>query len=201
MRKSLYILPAVMLFGVTTAGAQIGKDTESEQRNRPETQKPQNPSSSQQSAPQQPSAPASSKGSPQPMGSDTEAEQRNRPEKSSSNDGNQKQSGSSSKSGAEITTASGVASGKDDQKVQLRGKIVSKQGGNEYMFQDSSGQVLVEIGSKALKGSNKQLAAGTEVEIQGEVDTRKGKAAKVEANSVTVVASASGASGSSSSSR
>jgi uncharacterized protein (TIGR00156 family) len=93
-----------------------------------------------------------------------------------------------------ITSAQGVATAKDDQKVQLRGKIVSKQKGNEYMFQDSTGNVLVEIGSRAVKGDNKQLAAGTEVEIQGEVDTRKGKPAKVEAKQVTVVAAAGGAS-------
>jgi uncharacterized protein (TIGR00156 family) len=141
-----------LLFGVGTASAQIGKDTESEQRNRPETQKPQ-----------------------EPMG------------------GSQKQSKSSAKNGPEITTASAVASAKDDQKVRLKGKIVGKQGGNEYMFRDDSGQVLVEIGSRAVKGSNKQLTAGTEVEIQGEVDTRsKGKAPKVEAKQVTVLAAAAG---------
>jgi uncharacterized protein (TIGR00156 family) len=106
----------------------------------------------------------------------------------------QKQSRPSAKDAAPITTAQGVATAKDDQKVQLRGKIVSKQKGNEYMFQDSSGNVLVEIGSRAVKGSNKQLAAGTEVEIQGEVDTRgKGKTPKVEAKSVTVLAGAGGA--------
>jgi uncharacterized protein (TIGR00156 family) len=164
MKKSLYVLPAVLLFGVTTAGAQIGKDTEKEQRNRPETSKPQ-----------------------EPMGSSS-----------------QKQSKSSAKNGPELTTASAVASGKDDQKVRLKGKIVGKQGGNEYMFRDDSGQVLVEIGSRAVKGSNKQLTAGTEVEIQGEVDTRsKGKAPKVEAKQVTIVAAgaggmSSGSSGSSS---
>lgn len=160
MKKSLYILPMALLFGVGTAGAQIGKDTEKEQRNRPETQRPQDP-----------------------MGSSS-----------------QKQSKSSAKNGPEITTASAVASAKDDQKVRLKGKIVGKQNGNEYMFRDSSGQVLVEIGSRAVKGSNKQLAAGTEVEIQGEVDTRKGKPAKVEAKQVTVLAGAGGMSSSSGSS-
>jgi|SRR5688572_20392950 uncharacterized protein (TIGR00156 family) len=92
-----------------------------------------------------------------------------------------------------ITSAQAVATAKDDQKVQLRGKIVSKQKGNEYMFQDSTGSVLVEIGSRAVKGDNKQLAAGTEVEIQGEVDTRgKDKTPKVEAKQVTVVAASGG---------
>ena len=146
MKKSLYILPIALLFGVTTAGAQMGKDTEKEQRTPP------------QSTPQK---------------------------------GMQDRS-PSAKDAAALTTASAVKTAKDDQKVQLRGKIVSKQKGNEYMFQDSSGQVLVEIGSRAVKGSNKQLAAGTEVEIEGEVDTRRGKEPKVEAKQVNVLAAAGG---------
>jgi len=146
MKKSLYVLPAVLLFGVTAASAQG------------QTQKPQDPMSSS----------------------------------------SQKQSKSSAKNGPEITTASAVAAGKDDQKVRLKGTIVGKQGGNEYMFRDDSGNVLVEIGSRALKGSNKQLVAGTEVEIQGEVDTRKGKSPKVEAKTVTVLAAAGGMSSGSS---
>ena len=113
---------------------------------------------------------------------------------SSSQPGTRSQSGSA-KDAPMITSASAVKTAKDDQKVQLRGKIVSKQSGNDYMVADSTGQVLVEIGSRAVKGDNKQLAAGTEVEIQGEVDTRRGKEPKVEAKQVTVLAGAgSGAS-------
>jgi uncharacterized protein (TIGR00156 family) len=200
MRKSLYVLPAVLLFGVSTTWAQLGKDTESEQRNRPETQKPQDPSGSQPGAQQSQSGARS----PAPMGSDTEKEQRQRPESTVGKEGGSgegqstRQSKSAGKNAPAVTTASAVAAAQNDQPVRLRGKIVSKQKGNEYMFQDNTGNVLVEIGSKAVKGSNKQLAAGTEVEIQGEVDTRKGKPAKVDAKQVSVLAAAGGASGSSS---
>jgi uncharacterized protein (TIGR00156 family) len=92
---------------------------------------------------------------------------------------------------APITTAQGVASAKDDQKVQLRGKITGQQGKNEYLFSDRTGNVVVEIGSKALKEGQK-LVTGTEVEIQGEVDTRKGKSPKVEAKQVTILAATGG---------
>lgn len=89
-------------------------------------------------------------------------------------------------SAAPITSAQSVAGAKDDQPVKLRGEIVSKQGRNDYLLRDSSGQVTVEIGSRLLNG--KQLTPGTQVEIVGEVDTRIKKEPKVEARSVTVLA-------------
>ena len=101
---------------------------------------------------------------------------------------------SSAKDAAPITTAQGVAAAKDDQKVQLRGKITGQQGKDEYLLSDKTGNVAVEIPNRLLNG--KKLTAGTEVEIQGEVDTRRGKAPMVEAKSVMVVA-AGGGSGSS----
>ena len=97
---------------------------------------------------------------------------------------------SSSAKDAPITTAQGVAAAKDDQKVQLRGKITGQQGKDEYLLSDKTGNVAVEIPNRLLNG--KKLTAGTEVEIQGEVDTRKGKSPRVEAKSVMVVAAGGG---------
>jgi len=134
------------------------------------------------------------------FGSDSEAEQRNRPEKvrpesPTSNPGStespsSRQDSSAAKNAAPVTTAQGVASAQNKQKVQLRGKIVSQQGRNQYMFSDSSGNVVVDIPNKLLNGQ--KLAAGTEVEIQGDVDTRIKKSPKVEARAVTVLAAAGG---------
>jgi uncharacterized protein (TIGR00156 family) len=92
---------------------------------------------------------------------------------------------------APVTSANGVAAAKDDQPVKLRGRIVSQQGKNQYVFADDTGNAVVEIGNKVLNGQS--LIAGTDVEIQGEVD--RGfirKQPKVEAKSVTVLASSSG---------
>jgi uncharacterized protein (TIGR00156 family) len=94
-------------------------------------------------------------------------------------------------SSATVTSANGVAAAKDEQPVKLRGKIVSQQGKNQYVFADDTGNAVVEIGNKVLNGQS--LTAGTDVEIQGEVD--KGfirKQPKVEAKSVTLLASSSG---------
>ena len=85
-----------------------------------------------------------------------------------------------------VTDARSVIAAKDDQAVKLRGKIVKQESGNDYLFTDSTGNVLVEISDKLLKGN--KLAAGTEIEIEGKVETRLLRDPKVEARSVTVLA-------------
>jgi uncharacterized protein (TIGR00156 family) len=87
-----------------------------------------------------------------------------------------------------ITSAAGVASGKEDQPVQLRGRIVSRQGRNHFVFADESGNTLVKITRRMRNGQ--PLLPGMEVEIRGEVDTSIRRPPKVEATSVTVQADA-----------
>jgi uncharacterized protein (TIGR00156 family) len=85
-----------------------------------------------------------------------------------------------------ITSAAAVASAKDDQPVQLRGKIVSRQSRNHYVVADESGDAVVKITRRQRNGNS--LIPGTEVEIQGETDTRLSGPTRVEAKSVTVLA-------------
>jgi uncharacterized protein (TIGR00156 family) len=144
MRKLLYVLPAVLLFGVSAAGAQS-----------------------------------------KPAQTDFERNDSAAPGKSSAQG---KPASASPKDSAPITSAQGVASAKDEQPVKLRGKIVSEKSKNQYVFTDGTGNVDVDIPGKVLNGS--RLSAGTQVEIVGEVDTRWFKRQpKVEAKSVTVIAS------------
>jgi uncharacterized protein (TIGR00156 family) len=129
--------------------------------------------------------------------SDTEGDRPEQvsPEAPTSNTRSGTQDRASAKSAAPVTTAQGVSSAQNKQKVQLRGKIVSQQGRNQYVFSDMSGNVVVDIPNRLLNGQ--KLAAGTEVEIQGDVDTRIRKSPKVEARSVTLLAAAGGSSSSS----
>jgi|SRR5688572_1446449 uncharacterized protein (TIGR00156 family) len=85
-----------------------------------------------------------------------------------------------------ITSAEAVASARDDQPVHLRGKIVSRQSRNHYVFADDSGNTLVKISRRVRNGG--PLLPGMAVEIHGEVDTSVHRAPKVEARSVTVLA-------------
>ena len=86
---------------------------------------------------------------------------------------------------APITTAASVAAGKEDQPVQLRGKIVSRQSRNHYVVADETGSTLVKIPRRMRNGA--PLLPGMQVEIEGEVDTSANRPAKVEAKSVTVI--------------
>jgi uncharacterized protein (TIGR00156 family) len=87
-----------------------------------------------------------------------------------------------------ITSASGIAAAKKGQPVKLRGQIVSKKGRNDYVFADDTGNAVVESDSKILKGNS--LPAGTDVEIEGQVDTSFfGGESKVETKWITVLAS------------
>jgi uncharacterized protein (TIGR00156 family) len=160
MQKLLYTLPIALVLGVGTAGAQYSSDSEGGQRNRPENVKPENPTSN------------------------------THPAAEASNPLQRQDSRAAAKNAAPVTTAQGVSSAQNKQRVQLRGKIVSQQGRNQYMFSDNSGNVVVDIPNKLLNGQ--KLAAGTEVEIQGDVDTRIRKSPKVEAKSVMVLAAAGG---------
>ena len=85
-----------------------------------------------------------------------------------------------------ITSAADVALAKDDQPVRLRGKIVSRKSRNHYLFTDTSGDAVVKITRRQRSGN--ALVPGTEVEIQGETDTRLRGPTRVEAKSVTVMA-------------
>jgi uncharacterized protein (TIGR00156 family) len=85
-----------------------------------------------------------------------------------------------------ITSAEAVASAKDDQPVRLRGKIVSWQSRNHYVFADDSGNTVVKISRRVRDGG--PLLPGMTVEIHGEVDTSANRVPKVEAKSVTVLA-------------
>ena len=128
------------------------------------------------------------------FGSDTESEQRNRPENVSprnpvrdtdaAQDGGEQDR--AARNSAPVTSARNVASAQGDQQVKLRGKIVSQQSRNQYVFSDGTGSVVIEADSRTLNG--RKLAAGTEVEIRGAVDKRRvNNAPKVDAQSVTVL--------------
>jgi len=87
---------------------------------------------------------------------------------------------------AMVTNAAGVASAKEDQPVQLRARIVSRQSRNHYVVADESGNAIVKITKKQRQGA--PLLPGMTVEIQGEVDARPNRPPRVEATSVTVLA-------------
>ncbi|MDR2485985.1 MAG: NirD/YgiW/YdeI family stress tolerance protein [Treponema sp.] len=70
----------------------------------------------------------------------------------------------------------------DDAQVVLQGSIVRAVGKKEYIFQDSTGEITVEIDRKHWRGLS--INETDRVEIRGEVDRGRSRA-KIEVKSIT----------------
>ena len=62
-----------------------------------------------------------------------------------------------------------LASGRDDQKASLRGRIVSHVKGDHYTFEDSTGQITVDIDNDEFP-AGESVGPERQVELQGELD-------------------------------
>jgi uncharacterized protein (TIGR00156 family) len=78
-----------------------------------------------------------------------------------------------------------LAQGKDDQRVVIRGQVVSKIGDERYVVGDNSGQIRVHIDDDAARTA--ALGIGTHVEIAGEVDTNAWRETTLKAERVAVM--------------
>lgn len=83
------------------------------------------------------------------------------------------------------TTVKAVKNMKDDSFVTLTGKIVSRIGGDKYVFQDSTGQITVDIDDEDFRGQT--VSAQTTVRITGEVDRESGRATEIDVKTLEVV--------------
>lgn len=79
-----------------------------------------------------------------------------------------------------------LAQGKDDQRVVVRGEIVSKVDEERYVIGDGTGTIQAEIDDDVARRA--ALGIGTRVEISGEVDTNVTKAPTIKAKRVAVLA-------------
>jgi uncharacterized protein (TIGR00156 family) len=75
---------------------------------------------------------------------------------------------------------------RDAQAVILRGQLVAKLGHERYRFQDASGAIEVEIDDDDLPGQS--VAAHTQVELHGTVDTHRIKPTDIDVHHVIVLA-------------
>ncbi len=70
--------------------------------------------------------------------------------------------------GLSVISAAQAREMRDDTNVTLRGNIVRHLGGEDYLFQDASGTIQVEIDQHKWAGQN--IAPGDVVTLHGEVD-------------------------------
>lgn len=76
------------------------------------------------------------------------------------------------------TVAQALKAGRDDMPVQLTGKIISQVDDEEYIFQDATGQIKVEIDRKVWRGVD--VSPNDIITIYGKVDKETFKPNEVE---------------------
>lgn len=74
--------------------------------------------------------------------------------------------------------------GRDDQKVQLTGRIIKKLGDEDYVFADDSGQITVEIDDDDMPPE--EISETTSVTIYGEIDTKRMRANEIDVDRIMV---------------
>ncbi|KVH41631.1 YgiW/YdeI family stress tolerance OB fold protein [Burkholderia diffusa] len=79
-----------------------------------------------------------------------------------------------------------LANGKDDQHVQLQGRIVKHTGGEDYEFADATGTIRVEI-DKKLWAAGQPVSDTSEVKLTGEFERKWSGKVKVDADHVEVL--------------
>jgi uncharacterized protein (TIGR00156 family) len=72
-----------------------------------------------------------------------------------------------------------LENGIDDQYAVLNGKLVRHAGGKDYVFSDSSGEILVEISPKYFP-AGKTVDANTLVQLTGKFDKERFGTSKLE---------------------
>ncbi|MBN3820865.1 NirD/YgiW/YdeI family stress tolerance protein [Paraburkholderia sp. Se-20369] len=79
-----------------------------------------------------------------------------------------------------------LANGKDDQHVQLQGRIVKHVGGEDYEFADATGTIRVEIDDKLWAGGQ-PVGERNEVKLTGEFERKWSGRVKVDADRIDVL--------------
>ncbi|MGX3066311.1 YgiW/YdeI family stress tolerance OB fold protein [Ursidibacter arcticus] len=67
-----------------------------------------------------------------------------------------------------VSRVADVKDFRDDQYIVLQGKIVKQLTGDEYLFRDASGEIVVEIDGEDWGGT--QVGPNDEIRVFGEVD-------------------------------
>lgn len=78
-----------------------------------------------------------------------------------------------------------LAQGKDDQRVVIRGQILSKIDNERYVVGDGTGTIRAEIDDDVAR--NAALGIGTHVQLTGEVDTNVTKEPTIKVKRVAVL--------------
>ena len=76
-------------------------------------------------------------------------------------------------------------SGKDDQLVTIEGKIIKQVKKDDYIFQDATGQIVVDIDAKVFAGQ--KVTPDNVVRLEGEIDKELMREPEVDVHKLTIV--------------
>lgn len=74
---------------------------------------------------------------------------------------------------------------RDDARVAMTGKIISRIGDDKYVFQDATGQITVEIDDEDFRGQT--VTPQNTIRIFGEVDKEFGRAPEIDVKNLQVL--------------
>ena len=83
------------------------------------------------------------------------------------------------------TVSQVLSQARDNQYVTVQGFLVQKVGNEEYILQDKTGQILVDIDHHVFAGQ--QVSPQTEVVLHGEVDKDFGRQTEIDVDSLSLV--------------
>ncbi|MDH2997069.1 hypothetical protein A1D22_05160 [Pasteurellaceae bacterium LFhippo2] len=79
---------------------------------------------------------------------------------------------------ATITTVAQALKARDNAQVQITGKIIRQLGDDDFLFQDSTGQIKIDVEDEAWQGQN--VTQNDTITIYGKVDKESFKANEIE---------------------
>lgn len=74
---------------------------------------------------------------------------------------------------------------RDDSRVTLTGKIVSRIGGDKYIFRDATGEITIDLDDEDFRGQT--VTPQNTVRIFGEIDKEFGHGTEVDVKSLQVL--------------
>ena len=100
-------------------------------------------------------------------------------------DGGRRGGGFSGPGADSATTVEKAKKMRDDSLVSLTGNIVSRVGGEKYIFRDATGEITIEIDDEDFRGQN--VTPNDTVRIIGEVDREFGRGTEIDVKRLDVL--------------
>jgi uncharacterized protein (TIGR00156 family) len=87
--------------------------------------------------------------------------------------------------GLDLTSVKTALTMRDDTDVVLKGKIIRSMGKEKYLFQDETGEIVIDIDEHVWEGQN--VTPDDTIQITGEIDKEFMNDAEVDVHSISIL--------------